>query len=143
MIFNNCASFIFMKHFLDKNVDFQTVCSVDLFRYLPSLCTTQGQSECWLTLLHPFCLLTSFPLYQTDDGFWIEKITFRSLQNFPFCWFLIKIFLAELSRKRYGIFNYMWGCVSESENVAVNKKISGLTILFRKQFEIRYVWLNN
>ena len=105
------------------------MCLVDLFRYLPLLCTTQGQSECWLTLLHPFCLLTSFPLYQTDDGFWIEKITFQSLQNFPFCWFLIKIFMAELSRKRYGIFNYMWGCVSESENVAVNKNLQKSSII--------------
>ena len=41
----------------------------DLFKYLPTLCTTQGQSECWLTLLHPFCLLTSFPLYQMMMAF--------------------------------------------------------------------------
>ena len=65
------------------------------------------------------------------DRWWLlnREDNLSVLTKFPLLLVFNQDFLAELSRKHYGIFNYMWGCVSESENVAVNKNLQKSSII--------------
>ena len=76
-----------------------------------------------------FLFANLIPPLPDDDGFWIEKITLLALTKFSLLLVFNQDFFFGSFKETYGNFNYMWGCVSESEIVAVNKNLQKSSIV--------------